>query len=339
MAWDDPPTRRTRRHEHGRRRLAAGLRSVDPLAGHARPHDAPARRRRGRAGAGRDRGLGRAAARAAGRRRAVGGQRLVPRLDGHDARAPAAAAAGPRPRRARRPGGRSSACATTSPGEGGYRRTLAAVLPRRGRAVHQRRRRRGRRLLRPGRAARWSTGCSASSSPTAAGTARRRTARRCRRSAPRSASSKACWSTSGRSGESGGGPGRPPPRAGVPARAAAVPSQVDGRGDRRRTWLRFAFPTWWLLRRAARPRLPARGVGANPNRASPRRSRSSSGTAGPTADGRSSGARGEAHLELDEGEGKPSRWNTLRALRVLDWAGAGGGAVQATGRTAQEVEA
>ena len=22
---------------------------------------------------------------------------------------------------------------------------------------------------------------------------------------------------------------------------------------------------------------------------------------------------------MDEGEGQPSRWNTLRALRVLDW--------------------
>jgi hypothetical protein len=27
------------------------------------------------------------------------------------------------------------------------------------------------------------------------------------------------------------------------------------------------------------------------------------------------------HFALDEGEGKPSRWNTLRALRVLDWYG------------------
>ena len=24
-------------------------------------------------------------------------------------------------------------------------------------------------------------------------------------------------------------------------------------------------------------------------------------------------------VETDEGEGRPSRWNTLRALRVLDW--------------------
>jgi hypothetical protein len=24
-------------------------------------------------------------------------------------------------------------------------------------------------------------------------------------------------------------------------------------------------------------------------------------------------------VEMDEGEGQPSRWNTLRALRVLNW--------------------
>jgi hypothetical protein len=29
--------------------------------------------------------------------------------------------------------------------------------------------------------------------------------------------------------------------------------------------------------------------------------------------------QGEAHFEMDAGEGKPSRWNTLRAMRVLDW--------------------
>jgi hypothetical protein len=28
---------------------------------------------------------------------------------------------------------------------------------------------------------------------------------------------------------------------------------------------------------------------------------------------------GEAHVEMDDGEGAPSRWNTLRAMRVLDW--------------------
>ncbi len=33
---------------------------------------------------------------------------------------------------------------------------------------------------------------------------------------------------------------------------------------------------------------------------------------------------GEASLHMDDGEGKPSRWNTLRAMRVLDWFGHGG---------------
>jgi hypothetical protein len=28
---------------------------------------------------------------------------------------------------------------------------------------------------------------------------------------------------------------------------------------------------------------------------------------------------GEMHFEIDDGEGKPSRWNTLRAMRVLRW--------------------
>ena len=33
---------------------------------------------------------------------------------------------------------------------------------------------------------------------------------------------------------------------------------------------------------------------------------------------------GEAHFDLDEGANRPSRWNTLPALRVLHWAGVGG---------------
>jgi hypothetical protein len=30
---------------------------------------------------------------------------------------------------------------------------------------------------------------------------------------------------------------------------------------------------------------------------------------------------GEVHFEIDGPQGEPSRWNTLRALRVLKWAG------------------
>ncbi len=32
---------------------------------------------------------------------------------------------------------------------------------------------------------------------------------------------------------------------------------------------------------------------------------------------------GDAHVVMEAGEGQPSRWNTLRALRVLDWYGRG----------------
>ena len=30
---------------------------------------------------------------------------------------------------------------------------------------------------------------------------------------------------------------------------------------------------------------------------------------------------GQVHFDMEDGEGKPSRWITLRALRVLDWFG------------------
>jgi hypothetical protein len=35
---------------------------------------------------------------------------------------------------------------------------------------------------------------------------------------------------------------------------------------------------------------------------------------------------GRVHFDMEEGEGKPSRWNTLRAQRVLDWYARGPGA-------------
>jgi hypothetical protein len=28
---------------------------------------------------------------------------------------------------------------------------------------------------------------------------------------------------------------------------------------------------------------------------------------------------GETQFEFEDGDGRPSRWNTLRALRVIDW--------------------
>jgi hypothetical protein len=34
---------------------------------------------------------------------------------------------------------------------------------------------------------------------------------------------------------------------------------------------------------------------------------------------------GEGHFTLEDGDGRPSRWNTLRALRVLSWYGQSAG--------------
>jgi hypothetical protein len=83
-------------------------------------------------------------------------------------------------------------------------------------------------------------------------------------------------------------------------------------------WLRFSFPTWWhydVLRaldyfRASRraepdPRL-AESIELVRSRRQP--------------DGRwllDNTHQGATHFAMDEGDGRPSRWNTLRALRVL----------------------
>lgn len=84
-------------------------------------------------------------------------------------------------------------------------------------------------------------------------------------------------------------------------------------------WTRFAFPTWWhydvlrgleYLRRAGAP--PDERVAEAIALVEAKRD----------ADGRWPLERtypGTMPVELDEGEGRPSRWNTLRALRVLDW--------------------
>jgi hypothetical protein len=84
-------------------------------------------------------------------------------------------------------------------------------------------------------------------------------------------------------------------------------------------WTRFAFPAWWhydvlrgldYLRRA----------GVKPDE----RLAEAIGLVVSRRDGNGRWpleARypGVMPVEIDEGEGRPSRWNTLRALRVLDW--------------------
>lgn len=84
-------------------------------------------------------------------------------------------------------------------------------------------------------------------------------------------------------------------------------------------WARFAFPTWWhydvlrgldYLRRAgaARDERLADAVALVDSKR--------------TAEGRwvlEARYPGRMPVEIDAGEGRPSRWNTLRALRVLQW--------------------
>jgi len=83
------------------------------------------------------------------------------------------------------------------------------------------------------------------------------------------------------------------------------------------SWTRFAFPTWWhydVLRgleylRSAGVAPYERVAEAIDLVASKR-----------DGDGRwpfETRRPGEMPVETDEGEGRPSRWNTLRALRVL----------------------
>ena len=91
----------------------------------------------------------------------------------------------------------------------------------------------------------------------------------------------------------------------------------DRKGDA--AWTRFAFPTWWhydvlrgleYLRRAgvARDERVAEAIELVASKRD--------------GDGRwplETRHPGEMPVETDEGEGRPSRWNTLRALRVLNW--------------------
>jgi hypothetical protein len=91
----------------------------------------------------------------------------------------------------------------------------------------------------------------------------------------------------------------------------------DRKGDG--VWTRFAFPTWWrydVLRgleylRSADVKPDERVAEAIDLVASKR-----------DDDGRwplDTRYPGAMPVEVDEGEGRPSRWNTLRAIRVLDW--------------------
>jgi hypothetical protein len=94
---------------------------------------------------------------------------------------------------------------------------------------------------------------------------------------------------------------------------------IEDRKARGADWTRFAFPTWWhydvlrgleYLRRAGVA--PDERVAEAIDLVASKRG----------GDGRwplETRHPGEMPVETDEGVGRPSRWNTLRALRVLTW--------------------
>ena len=82
---------------------------------------------------------------------------------------------------------------------------------------------------------------------------------------------------------------------------------------------RFSFPTWWHYD-VLRGLEYLRRAGATPDE----RVAEAIGLVESKRDGEGlwpleNPHPGKMAVELDEGEGQPSRWNTLRALRVLDW--------------------
>jgi hypothetical protein len=95
----------------------------------------------------------------------------------------------------------------------------------------------------------------------------------------------------------------------------------DRKGDA--AWSRFAFPPWWhydVLR--GLEHLRCAGAASDERAAEAIELVTSKRDAG----GRwllETTHPGVMPIEIDEGEGRPSRWNTLRALRVLRWYGCG----------------
>src|SRR5437867_9774938 len=164
----------------------------------------------------------------------------------------------------------------------------------------------------------WSPGSSVSSSRTEGGTARWRTVRFALPSIPQSESWKGCWPTSA----------QPSARRNPSRLAAGVGStSLERRLFRRKStgavvdpaWLQFSFPTRWhydvlraleYFRAAGDPPDPRVDEAIDLLRSK----QQSDGTW--LLENTHPGA---VHFALDDGDGRPSRWNTLRALRVLRW--------------------
>jgi hypothetical protein len=86
------------------------------------------------------------------------------------------------------------------------------------------------------------------------------------------------------------------------------------------SWLQFSFPTWYFYD-VLRGLDYLREAGVQPDELTAEAIALVESKR--DADGRwplENVHESEASFEMDDGEGKPSRWNTLRAQRVLDWA-------------------
>jgi hypothetical protein len=97
------------------------------------------------------------------------------------------------------------------------------------------------------------------------------------------------------------------------------PVELDGMTDAPPAWTQFSFPTYWHYD-VLRGLDYLRAAGAAPD------DRAAEAVelvrCKRDADGRwplENPHPGELHFPIDDGEGKPSRWNTLRAMRVLRW--------------------
>ncbi len=86
-------------------------------------------------------------------------------------------------------------------------------------------------------------------------------------------------------------------------------------------WLRFSFPAWWHYD-VLRGLDYLRAAGFTPDDRVAEAVDVVEGNRDP--DGRwplQNIYPGEAYFQMEDGEAQPSRWNTLRAMRVLDWFG------------------
>jgi hypothetical protein len=91
------------------------------------------------------------------------------------------------------------------------------------------------------------------------------------------------------------------------------------------SWLKFSFPTWWHYD-VLRGLDYLRDAGIEPDERVAEAVATVEGIRDP--DGRwplQTVHDGETYFRMDDGDGKPSRWITLVALRVLDWFAGGRG--------------